>query len=131
MNDWMNETQREITCMWKKKNFEYMKDRNERQKEKMSKRITASSEWKKEWRDKLKNEWIPVNVRINEWKLKKNLTLYTLRSVWILSILFFIHFLRCWQGEFVYQSKASFIGDHFLYSHDLNVWFRGDIVRRN
>ena len=69
MNGWMNKTQRKI--MWKKKNFKYMKDRNERQKEKMSKRITASSEWKKEWRDKLKNEWIPVNVRINEWKLKK------------------------------------------------------------
>lgn len=44
-----------------------MKDK----KEKIVKRITASSEWKKEWRDKLKNEWIPVNVRINEWKLKK------------------------------------------------------------
>ena len=69
MNGWMNKTQRKI--MWKKNNFKYMKDRNERQKEKMSKRITASSEWKKEWRDKLKNEWIPVNVRINEWKLKK------------------------------------------------------------
>lgn len=56
MNDWMNETQREI--MWKKKNFKYMKDRNERQKEKISKRITASSEWKKEWRDKWKmNEY--------------------------------------------------------------------------
>ena len=56
MNDWMNETQREI--MWKKKNFKYMKDRNKRQKEKMSKRITASSEWKKEWRDKWKmNEY--------------------------------------------------------------------------
>ena len=24
-------------------------------------------------------------------------------------------------GEFVYQSKASFVGDHFLYSHNLNV----------
>ena len=35
------------------------------------------------------------------------------------------------QGEFVKQSKASSIGDHFLYSHDLNVWFRGDTVRRN
>ena len=29
-----------------------------------------------------------------------------------------------YQGEFVYQSKASFIRDHFLYSHDLNMWFR-------
>ena len=33
MNGWMNKTQREI--MWKKKNFKYMKDRNERQKEKV------------------------------------------------------------------------------------------------
>ena len=23
------------------------------------------------------------------------------------------------------------MNDHFLYSHDLHVWFRGDIVRRN
>ena len=23
------------------------------------------------------------------------------------------------------------VGDHFLHSHDLNLWFRGDIVRRN
>ena len=25
------------------------------------------------------------------------------------------------QGEFVYQSKAYLVSDHFLYSHDLNV----------
>ena len=49
----------------------------------------------------------------------------------IFSILLFIHFLRYWQGEFVYQSKASSVGDHFLYSNDLYVWFRGDILRRN
>ena len=58
-----------------------------------------------------------------------------LKSVCILfllfSILLFIHFLKCWQGEFVYQSNASFVSDHFLYSHDLNVWFRDDIVRTN
>ena len=46
------------------------------------------------------------------------LTLYTLTSVCIFSILFFIHFLRCWQGEFVYQSNTSLVGDRFLYSHD-------------
>ena len=68
----------------------------------------------------------------NKWmEIKKNLTLYTLRSEWIPSILFFIHFLGCWQGEFVYQSKASFVADHFFYSRDFNVWFRDDIVRRN
>ena len=27
--------------------------------------------------------------------------------------------------------KSFFFGDHSLYSHNLNVWFRGDIVRRN
>ena len=27
--------------------------------------------------------------------------------------------------------KSFFFSDHSLYSHDLNVWFRGDIVRRN
>ena len=27
--------------------------------------------------------------------------------------------------------RASLVGDHFLYSHDLNVWFRCDVVRRN
>ena len=47
------------------------------------------------------------------------LTLYTLISVCIFSILFSIHFLRCWQGEFVQQSRASFLNDHCLYSHDL------------
>ena len=52
-------------------------------------------------------------------------------SLCIFSILFFLHFLRCWQGEFVYWSKASFVDNHFLHSHNLNVWFRGDVVRRN
>ena len=28
-------------------------------------------------------------------------------------------------------TRVSLVGDHCLYSHDLNVWFRGDIVRRN
>ena len=33
---------------------------------------------------------------------------------------------NCWT-----IGRASLVGDQFLYSHDLNVWFRGDIVRRN
>ena len=60
-----------------------------------------------------------------------SLNLYTLESECIFSILLFINFLRCCQGEFVFQPKVSFVGDHFLYSHDLNVWFRGGIVGRN
>ena len=39
--------------------------------------------------------------------MRVTLTLYTLTSVCIFSILFSIHFLRCWQGEFVWQSRAS------------------------
>lgn len=54
----MDEWTRHKKIMWKQKNFKYTKDRNERQKEKVSKRITAKSEWKKEWRDKWKmNEY--------------------------------------------------------------------------
>ena len=59
------------------------------------------------------------------------LTLYTLTSVYIFSILFSIHFLWCWQGEFVKQSRASLVGDHFFYSHDLNVCFDCDTDGRN
>ena len=57
-----------------------------------------------------------------------SITLYTLTSECIFFTLFFITFLRCWQGEFVEKSEAALVGDHSL---DLNVWFRGDIVRRN
>ena len=35
------------------------------------------------------------------------------------------------QGEFACHSRAFKVGDHFLYSHFLNVWFRGDTVKRN
>ena len=72
-----------------------------------------------------------VKIQVHSFKFITYLTLYTLKSVYIFSILFSIHFLRCWQGEFVYQSKDSFLVDHFLYSHDLNMWFRGDIIGRN
>ena len=64
------------------------------------------------------------------WKsLQFTSTPNTLTSVCILSILFSVYFLRCLQEEFVQQSRASFYGDHFLYSQDLSVCFGGDIVR--
>ena len=48
-----------------------------------------------------------------------NLTRHTvtLTSVCIFSILFSIHFLKCWWGDLV--------GDLFLYSSDLKVWLGG------
>ena len=55
------------------------------------------------------------------------LTLYTLSSLCIFSLrLFSIHFQRCPQGEFVQQSQASLVGDHFLHSHDFNVRFKDE-----
>ena len=30
-----------------------------------------------------------------------------------------------------FTCKSCLVGDHFLYSPDLNVWFRDDIIRRN
>ena len=64
-----------------------------------------------------------------DWK--SCLTLYTLKSVHIFSILLSEHFLRCWQGEFVWQSRASLAGDHSFYSCNLYMCFNSDIMRRN
>ena len=61
----------------------------------------------------------------------EELSLYIPTSVCIFSKLFSMHFLGCWQGEFVQQSRASLVDDHSLNSHDLNVWFRDGIVGRN
>ena len=64
-------------------------------------------------------------------KSEEVLTLSTLTSVCIFSILFSVHFLRCWKGELVWQSRVSQAGDHFLHSCGFIVWSKGDIVRRN
>ena len=61
--------------------------------------------------------------RSRGWRRWDILNLYALISDCIFSILFTIHFQRCWQGEFIEQSRVSLVGDHFLYSHDLNAWF--------
>ena len=59
---------------------------------------------------------------------EKHLTLNTLISVCILSILFSKYFLRRWQGEFVCQSREYLVGDNFLYSHNLIVWYCWEIL---
>ena len=46
-------------------------------------------------------------------------TLNTLTLVCMFSILFFIRFLRCWLGEFVYQSRASLVS---WWSFPLSLW---------
>ena len=40
------------------------------------------------------------------------------------SILVSIHFARC-------QSRTIYVGDHFLHSQDLHVWFKGNMMGRN
>ena len=57
--------------------------------------------------------------------------IYTLTSVCIFSILFSIHFLICWPGEFVWKSRLVLVYDHLFCSHDLNIWLRSDTARRN
>ena len=73
---------------------------------------------------------LSLNRHTATWNLSF-LTLHSLASMCVFSILFSIHFLRCWQGEFVYQSREYLVGDHFIYSHDLTVWCRGYTVGRN
>ena len=61
---------------------------------------------------------------IDEWVedgATNPLILYTQTSVCIFSIVFSIHFPSYLQGEFVEQSKASLLDDHFLYSCNLNM----------
>ena len=59
------------------------------------------------------------------------LTLYTQTIILIFSTLISPHFLWSWQGEFVWQSGTSKIGDYFYKSHHLDIWFKGDILMRN
>ena len=54
------------------------------------------------------------------------LILYTLTSVCIFSIVFSIHFPGADKGNL----RASLVGNHFIYTRDLNVLFRSDILRK-
>ena len=90
-----------------------------------SKDVHKRSLWVKFCNTNTCSSYCAVSSECTIWSEKNGLTLSTLTPVWIPSILFSIHFLRCWQGDFVQQ---SLVGNHFLYSCDLNVAFRGDIV---
>ena len=62
-----------------------------------------------------------MSSQICEKRFNVTLILYTLRSVCMFSILFSVQFLRCWQGEFVQQSRASSFCNNFLSFPDLNI----------
>ena len=34
------------------------------------------------------------------------------------------------RSENSYNNQEKLVGDYFLYSHNLNVWLMGDIIRR-
>ena len=68
---------------------------------------------------------------LNHVAIVFQLTLCNPTSVCIFSILFSIHLLRMLTRRICLRIKSFFFGDHSLYSCNLNVWFRGDIVRRN
>ena len=74
--------------------------------------------------------FLQINCKIEQQypRYSKLLTLYTLISMCIFSIMFSIDFLKCWQREFLKQSRTSFVCDHFLYSCDLNVRFTQLII---
>ena len=59
------------------------------------------------------------------------LTLYTLTSAYMFSMLFSIHIMRFWEGEFDKQSRASVVDDYFLSLYDFNVQIGDDIVGWN
>lgn len=63
------------------------------------------------------------------WDLSTYLNTQT--SVCTFSILFFIHILKCWQGEFVWQTRVSWLHDYFIYSREFYVWVSSDTVGRN
>ena len=86
---------------------------------------------------KRKNETVDTksekfNTSSREFSLQReDYGLLLLRlSVGMFFILFSIHFLGCTHEEFVWLSRASWVGDHFLYSRDLNVWLRSYVVVR-
>ena len=42
-----------------------------------------------------------------------------------------IHFQWYWQGEFFFIIKSFFDRDHFISYREVNVWFKGGLVKRN
>ena len=53
--------------------------------------------------------WCLENIREAKKRWMWQPYLYTFTSVCIFSILLSIHVLRCWEGDFVWQSKASWL----------------------
>ena len=60
-----------------------------------------------------------------------NVTLYTLKSVHASSLWFLYVSSGTYEDTFFLLKRSFWVCSHFVHSHELNVWFRGDIVGRN
>ena len=84
--------------------------------------LKGNIHWWKNRRYSIKKKNLKEKViSINMSKELESWTVYALTSLCIFSILFSIHFLQCCQRELFRRSRASLIGDRFLYSCDHNI----------
>ena len=76
--------------------------------------------------------WVDTSLSLFGTRTLYLLTLSTRTLAFIFSTLFSVRFLWHWQAWRISRlSGASYLGDHFLYSHDLYISIKGDTVRKN
>ena len=76
--------------------------------------------------------WVDTSLSLFGTRTLYLLTLSSRTSAFIFSTLFSVRFLWHWQAWRIFRlSGASYLGDHFLYSHDLYISIKGDTVRKN
>ena len=76
--------------------------------------------------------WVDTSLSLFGTRTLYLLTLSSRASAFIFSTLFSVRFLWHWQAWKISRlSGASYLGDHFLYSHDLYISIKGDTMRKN
>lgn len=74
--------------------------------------------------------YIPANGYY-AWRAVLMATPYVIRFLWVAHGTWGLTLYNLTSVCIYSQSTASLFSEHFLYSHDLNLRFWGDIVRRN
>ena len=76
--------------------------------------------------------WVDTSLSLFGTRTLYLLTLSSRTLAFIFSTLFSVRLLWHWQARRIFRlSGASYLGDHFLYSHDLYISIKGDTVRKN
>ena len=76
--------------------------------------------------------WVDTSLSLFGTRTLYLLTLSSRTLAFIFSTLFSVRLLWYWQAWRIFRlSGASYLGDHFLYSHDLYISIKGDTVRKN